>query len=90
MKKTNVVALPGYSIPTVKPVKEIVETLEQALQEAKSGKIIGIGLVKIFKEPLQSRTSFYAEQGSTPLLISGVAGMMWSLGEHMNGKDEQI
>ena len=48
----NVVALPGYTIPTPRgePCEAIVDALEQALGQAKAGAIVGLGLALVIDD----------------------------------------
>ena len=45
----KVVALPGYAVPTPRgePVQGIVDTLEEALDQARQGVLVGVILAKV-------------------------------------------
>jgi hypothetical protein len=84
---SNVVALPGYSAPSTEAVQEIVDILEEALADAKSGKIIGLAIVTAYRGPLRAVHQSHAAHDSSHTVVAGAAGLMWSLGKSM-GEEE--
>lgn len=88
IKRDNIVALPGLAIPTNEPVPEIIEMLQGALEDALAGRTVGLALIRVNKDPMQSKSNFYAQEGGTPLLIAATWGVMHSFGEHMSSSED--
>lgn len=79
----NVVALPGFTAPSLEPVSRVVEILQEALNAAKAGKAIGVALVLVERDPLAFTTQFHAEHSSRHTLGSGVLSISHQVGEEM-------
>lgn len=49
MSVDNIVALPGYQVPQIdrEPVADVVKILEQLLEEARSGELVGIAFATV-------------------------------------------
>lgn len=77
----NVVALPGFSLPSQKPVAQVVEFLEEALAKARAGKTVGIGIITCDRDPDTFVTYFVAEQGSRYSLAAGILSLHHDVGE---------
>ena len=79
----RVVAFPGHYVPTPanEPVAEVVSLLEEFLQKAKDGAIVGIGLVAVERQPMANLQCYHVEQGGRHSLMAGVMGLAWKLGE---------
>jgi hypothetical protein len=84
----KVVALPGYSVPSDAPVAEVVKILEEALAQAKRGRIIGCALVTVEKQPLTNVFAYHAEHPSRHTLMAGVLGLSWRLGRSAGEEDQ--
>lgn len=88
MSDTNVVALPGFSVPNDEPVETIVALLEEALGEARSGALVGLAMVVVIKEPMLFETRYHATGGSRHSLAAGVLTMGYQIGKLMgDGED---
>ncbi len=77
----NVHALPSFSVPSNEPSAKVVEILERALEMAKSGKVQGVAIVIAEIDPLANEFHYHADQLTKHTLVSGVVGLMWSLGK---------
>lgn len=75
----NVVALPGYSVPSNAPVGRVVEILEEALADARSGRIVGVAVVAVERQPLAVTHEFHGEHDSRHHLMAGVMGLHYVL-----------
>jgi hypothetical protein len=84
MTESNVVALPGFSVPNDAPVEKIVELLEEALGEARNGRLIGLAMVAVTKDPDLFETRFHATQGSRHSLGAGVLSLGWQIGRELS------
>lgn len=74
---TNVVAMPGYSVPRVQgePIADVVEICEELLEMARSGKLRGIAAALLEADPQILTTTRY-HCGPSPdrcCLIAAVA-----------------
>jgi hypothetical protein len=85
----NVVALPGYSVPSDEPVETVVDILERALFQAKQGRIVGVALVTVERQPLANVFEWHAEQMSRHTLIAGVTGLHWRMGQIAAEEDKE-
>lgn len=90
MSGDNVVALPGHSVPSDAPVAEVVKILQEALTQAKRGRIVGCALVVVEKQPLANVFRYHAERASRHTLMAGVLGLAWKLGRVAAEEDEDI
>lgn len=81
---TNVVPLSNCSIPSNEPVQRVVETLEAALTQAREGKIIGVAVVLIERDPAAFVTEYHAEQSSCHHLSAGVLSLAWQIGKEIS------
>jgi hypothetical protein len=77
----NVFALPNASIPSYDAIPDIVEICEKALADAKSGKLIGIAIVTVERDPIANEFVFHTQQ-CRHTLMAGVLGLNWKLGEY--------
>lgn len=71
---SNITTLPGVVIQTQDAVPEIVECLERALERAKAGDAVGLGLVEVTRDGAYIR-SFHHEAGARHSLLAGVASL---------------
>src|SRR5579859_7923131 len=57
----NVVSLPGVSNPINigEPVQKVVEILEEALSLARQGKIVGVAVVRVERDPLANEFRYF-------------------------------
>lgn len=81
---SNVVALGNYSVPSNEPVTRVVEILEEALEQARQGKIIGVAVVAIERDPLAFRTEFHGEQSSSHCLAAGSLSLSYQIGKEIS------
>lgn len=77
----SVVALPGFSVPAAEPVEEVVAILEAALEGARSGKIVGVALVSVSRDPLMFETRIYGAHMSRHTVAAGVLSMSYQIGK---------
>ncbi len=77
----NVHALPSFSVPSNEPSAEVVAILERALEMAKSGKVQGVAVVTAEIDPMTNEFRYHGDQFTRHTLVSGVVGLMWSLGK---------
>lgn len=77
----NVYALPGYSVPSHEPVVAVVDILETALAEARAGRIVGVAIVTVERQPMANVFNYSAEQNSRHSLMAGVLGLSYALGK---------
>jgi hypothetical protein len=52
MSNENVVAFPGYSVPTPagEPVQSVVEILREYLEKAEAGQVVGVGIAIVMRD----------------------------------------
>lgn len=79
-----VTAFPGASIPGSGEIAEIVKMLERALDQAKSGQLVAIGLVKVRRQPMSFTQDYHTEPGSSHSLAAGVLSLCHRVGEALN------
>jgi hypothetical protein len=84
---TNVIALPNYSAPSLEPVPRVVEILEEALQQAREGKITGVAVVSVERDPAAFVTEFHGEQSSRHCLSAGVLSLGYQIGKVISESD---
>lgn len=84
---SNVIALEGYSVPSHEPVARVVEILEQVLSQAKEGKITGVAVVSVERDPAAFVTEFHGEQGSRHCLAAGVLSLGYQIGKVISESD---
>ena len=75
--KSNVIAMPGYSIPTAKgvPVKSVVDILSGYLKMAKAGHVRGVAIacvVQTAPDQVIINNDFAAEAGKAWDLYAGL------------------
>ncbi len=80
---SNVTALQGFSVPSRDPVERVVQLLEEALLEAKSGKMIGLAMVAVLRDPEAFETRFHAEQLGRHSLGAGVLALGFQIGREL-------
>lgn len=85
----DVVALPGYSIPTPKsePVKSVVEALKEYLSKAEAGQIRAIGLAIVFHDGFSEKsieTDFTADAGCAWLLDTAIGRLKRRFEDHID------
>lgn len=78
----NVTAFPGLSVPGNEPVKEVVDLLEEALERARSGKLQGIAIIMIERNPELFELMYYQESGRYAL-AAGALALQWKLGKKL-------
>ena len=81
MPESNVVPLPGFSVPSDAPIEKIVALLEEAMEEAQSGRLIGLAMVVVTKDPKTFETRYHASQGSRHSLGAGVLALGYQIGK---------
>lgn len=79
----NVVALANFSVPSMEPISEVVEILETALAKAKEGKVTGVALVTVERDPSAFETRYHGEQNSRHNLAAGVMAMHYHISQAM-------
>jgi hypothetical protein len=84
---SNVHALPGFSVPSLDPVARVVEILEEALEAAKDGKITGVALVMVERDPVTFVTTYHCEQSGRHSLGSGVLSLGYQIGKIFSEDD---
>lgn len=84
---SNVTALPGFSLPSHDPVEKVIEILEEALEAARAGKIVGVGMVTVERDPTTFVTRFHATQNGRHSLGSGVLALGWQIGKVFSEDD---
>lgn len=92
-------ALPGFSVPSQEPVERIVEILEEALVSAKAGRMIGIAVVAVERDPLMNTQTFHtpkietigyeAAHNSRHTLMAGVLGLAYIFGKEAYGETDE-
>ena len=79
MSETNVVALPGYSIPTPKdePVANVVEIMREYLAMAESGELRAVAVAGVCcqKENERIESDFAAQSGTSWALAASIVSM---------------
>lgn len=81
---SNIVALGNYSVPSNEPIVRVIEILEETLQRAREGKIIGVAIASVERDPLAFMTEFHGEQSSSHCLAAGVLSLGWQLGKEIS------
>jgi hypothetical protein len=81
---SNVVALGNCSIPNDDPVKEVVTILEEILEKAKNGKVVGVAIVVAERDPLLFETAYFGGQSSVHTLAAGVLALGYQFGKRMS------
>lgn len=84
---TNVVALSNFSVPTNDPVDRVVEILEEILAQAREGKVVGVAVVSIERDPMTFVTTFHCEQSGRHSLGSGVLSLGYQIGKIFSEDD---
>lgn len=80
---SNVTALPGFSVPSIDPVDEVVEILEAALQKARAGKLRGVAVVMVEGSPDAFETAYHASD-SRHTMAAGVMSLNWQISRQMS------
>ena len=83
---SNIHILPEFKTdqPRAGAVPEIVEILEKALQQAKQGQLIGIGIIKVNRDPIMFSQTYHPEPDSGHSLTAGVVSLLHRLGAALN------
>jgi hypothetical protein len=84
----TVIALPGSSVPNNEPVERVVQILERALVQAREGKLTGVALVKVRRDPQAFSTEFHGEHGSRHSLAAGVLALGYLVAKEVGESDE--
>lgn len=84
---SNVVALGNFSVPSHEPVERVVEILEGALEQAKQGRIIGVAVVAVERDPQAFTTNYHGGQMSRHCLAAGVLSMGYQIGKAISDGD---
>lgn len=88
MTDKTVLPFKDFSVPSNEPVPEIVEMLEDALQQAKDGLLVGLALVKVKRQPLAFSQHYWASQNSNHSLAAGVMSISHRIAADMQGDDD--
>jgi hypothetical protein len=83
---SNVHALPGFSVPDTGPVAEVVALLEEALEQAREGKLQGVAIVTVERNPDAFETMYHGA-GARHTLAAGAMALVWQLGRAMSEHD---
>lgn len=83
---TTLVPFPGATIAPLGPNEVIVEMLEKALEEARSGHLIGLGIVKVERQPIGFVNNFEAGPDATHSLAAGLIGLLHRVGRALNNE----
>lgn len=81
---SNVIALNNCSVPSYEPVARVVEILEEKLAAAREGKIIGVAVVSVERDPAAFATEFHGEQTSSHCLSAGVLSLAYQIGREIS------
>lgn len=84
----TVVPLKNFSVPSNDAVPEIVEILEEALEQARTGQLVGLAIVKVKRQPLAFSQHYHASQNSNHSLGAGVLSLHHRIGRDLQGDDE--
>ena len=71
-------------MPSQEPVQEVVDILSEALAKAKSGKLTGVAVVMVERDP-EAFDVAYHSHASRYTLAAGALVLNWKLGERMSG-----
>lgn len=82
MANDNVVALPGFLAPGNEPIAEVVALAEEALEKARSGKLQGIAIVMVERNP-DTFENVYHSGGARHTLAAGALALAWKIGQRM-------
>jgi len=88
MADDNVRAFPGFSVPSVEPVPEVVALLEEALEKAKSGKLQGAAVVMVERNPDAFELVYYART-ARHTLASGAMALAWRFARAMSESESE-
>lgn len=58
--------------------------LELALQQAREGQLIGLGIVKVSRGPIMFSQAYHTEPDSSHSLVAGVVSLLHRMGEALN------
>lgn len=83
MSDSKVHALPGYSVPSLEPVPDVVEILKEALTLAERGEIVGVAISVAYRQPRAFGNKFHAEQMSRHTIGSGVLALCYQVGKEL-------
>lgn len=83
MTSSNVVALPGYSVPSSEAVQEVVDLIEEALEKAKSGKLQGIAIVMVERDPTTFEVAYHSNDNKHTL-AAGTMCLHWKISQQMS------
>lgn len=81
MSEGNVHALPGYSVPNLEPVPDVVEILRAALTLAERGEIVGVAISVAYRQPLAFGNKFHAEQSTRHTVAAGVLALGYEIAQ---------
>lgn len=83
--ESNIVALPNSFVPSPEPVQDIIDLLEEVLVKARDGRVVGIGMVVVEREPVAFELIYTAQQGSRHSLAAGVAALNTKISAQLAG-----
>ena len=81
---SNIKHFPGASVPAQEPCADIIEMLELALQQAKDGHLVALGLVKVKRQPMAFAQSYHTEPGTSHTFSAGVMSLFQRVAEALN------
>ncbi|TAL43833.1 MAG: hypothetical protein EPN91_05610 [Salinibacterium sp.] len=82
MMSENVVALPGYSVPTTEAIPEVVAILEEYLAKAREGKVVGVAVVTAERDPAAFDSAYHASDHKHTL-AAGIMALHWKIASRM-------
>lgn len=74
----NVTAFPGLSVPNSEPVAEVIALLEEALERARSGKLKGVAVIMIERDPELFELAYFQESGKYAM-AAGALALQWRI-----------
>lgn len=84
----KVIPMKNFSVPSNEAVPEIVEMLEEALEQARNGLLVGLALVKVKRQPLAFSQHYWASQNSNHSLVAGILSLHHRVGQDVQGDGE--
>lgn len=82
MTDNNVTAFPGVSVPGNEPVAEVIALLEEALEKARSGKLQGVAVIMIERNPELFELAYFQKSGRYAM-AAGALALQWKLGKKL-------
>lgn len=81
---SNVIALGTFSVPSAEPVARVVEILEETLQRAKEGRVVGVAVVTAERDPAAFLIEYHGGQSSRHCLSAGVLSLGYQIGKEIS------